>query len=85
MYHIGVWLYQEMMDRCAMPINLDQCAIKSLALIQNASQLIGIEKHWYHGLKFDRPLIHIDRHCTLIHHALLYVEVHYSKILNKEN
>ncbi len=31
---------------------------------------IFIEPHWYQCLQFDRTLIHINWHCTSIHHVL---------------
>ena len=40
-YKLSQWNYctpQDMIDQCTMLINVDQCAIKSLTLIQNVSQ-----------------------------------------------
>ena len=61
-----IWKHHDMMDQCAMPINVEQCAIKSLTLIQNASQtLVSMLKIWSD----------IDPHCTLIHHVLKHADL----------
>ena len=59
----------------AIKIIADQCLSILIYIDRQWSAMIFIEKHWYQCLEFDCTLIHIDQHCTLIHHVLIYVRL----------